>query len=1141
MKQLTPIARLFKGFFLPGHLQPRCLLLLFHTCLIFSCKTTTDKKNVLFEALDNKKTGINFTNKLHPTEEFNVLKYMYFYNGGGVGAGDFNNDGKIDLFFASNQEQNKLFLNTGNLQFRDVTAEAQIPNDSGWSTGISVVDINNDGMLDIYICRVGNLETLHSHNLLLVCQGIDKNGVPIYKDEAKDYGLDFSGFSTQAVFFDYDMDGDLDMYLLNHSIHQNGTFGKRSDKLETFNPLTGDRLYRNDGNKKFTDVTKQANIHSSVIGYGLGIVAADINLDGYPDLYVGNDFHENDYMYINQHDGTFRDELDDHLMHTSQYTMGVDIGDINNDGFPDIISMDMLPSDPEILKRSLGEDEYDLFAAKIGYGYNHQYTRNNLQLNRRNGMFSEIGMYSGVFATDWSWSPLWIDFDNDGCRDLFVSNGIPKRLNDIDYLNFISNEEIQNQLRTKTEERTSTLMSKFPEIKLPNKFFKNDSNLKFTDLQNMIDGDRPTFSNGAAFADLDKDGDLDIVVNNIDDPVILYQNKSNDLVAKKYADIKLKGSSKNINAIGSKIILFANQGIRVYEKYPARGFLSTMETPVHVGLENTRVDSAFLVWPDNSYQRISFDTSRHSMEFNYHPGLPAFDYSIITTHWKNPLRPMRDITNDVKLQYLHKENDFHEFDREPLLPHMLSTEGPALAIADINHDGLEDVFIGSSKREKSAVFLQDKSGTFKKLNEPALDLDSTFESVDACWTDVNHDGNPDLVIACGGNEYFGSDEHLTPRIYLNDGKGSLTYLPNSFDQLFVNASCISPCDFNGDGFIDFFVGGRSVPFDYGQVPHSYLLQNDGTGKFKDVTSQYAPEISKIGFVTQAQWFDIDRNGKKDLLLTLEWGGIVAFLNQDGKFTKKVLSDRKGWWNFVLPVDIDNDGDYDLIAGNLGLNSRLQASPAKPVRIYYYDFDGNGKKEQILTYFLEGREIPFANKEELEKQIPGLKKRYLYAQDFAKASLEDLFSLKKLQEADTLSADFFSNAVLINQGNLNFTTQALPWQAQLSPYRDALVINANNDSLPDILLLGNYYDNNIQMGRYDADFGTILVNKGKGQFTAESINGLAVKGEVRHAHPIKIAGKEAFVLARNNDSTMVIQFADAAGSLSKPTKKNSIKK
>ena len=1103
----------------------------FYTILLwFFIQACSSKKQgpALFRVLNAEKTGLDFNNKLTPTVQFNVFKYMYFYNGAGVGAGDFNNDGKIDLFFAANQGDDKLYLNTGNLQFRDVTGEARIPEDGGWSTGVSVVDINNDGLLDIYICRVGNHDILHSHNQLLVCQGIDKNGVPYYKDEAKQYGLDFSGFSTQAVFFDYDMDGDLDMYLLNHSIHQNGTFGPRAEKLQTFNPLTGDRLYRNDGNGHFTDVTKQSGIHSSVIGYGLGVVASDINLDGYPDIYVGNDFHENDYLYINQHNGTFKDDLTNEMMHTSQFTMGVDIADVNNDGFPEIISTDMLPSDPYILKRSLGEDDYDLFYNKLTYGYYYQYTRNNLQFNRRNGMFSETGLYSGVSATDWSWCPLWMDFDNDGLKDLFISNGIPKRLNDIDYVNYISNDEIQSKMRDdKIDENDAGLADKLPQIKIPNKFFKNDGDLVFQDVQNEVRDNPPTYSNGAVYADFDNDGDLDVVVNNIDAPALLYENTTNDKTRKPFLEISLKGSSKNINAIGAKILVYANGGIRTYEKYPVRGYMSSMETPVHIGLYHTTVDSMLLIWPDNTYQYLQYSAAHPFMKVTYRKNLPLYDYHRLTSFRKNPTRPMVDITDQTNLKYLHQENYFHEFDREPLIPHMVSTEGPALAVGDINHDGLEDVYLGSSKWKKSAVFLQEKPGKFIRLAEPALDRDSTYEDVDACWTDVNNDGNPDLVVASGGNEFYGQDTMLTPRVYLNDGHGNLHKLEGAFGQLFVNASCVVPYDFNGDGKTDLFIGGRSIPWQYGQVPQSYLLENDGNGKFTDVTEKYAKGLSHLGFVTQALWYDLDRDGDKDLIVSLEWGGIVAFINNHGTFTKKILSDKKGWWNFILPVDIDNDGDIDLIAGNLGLNSRLKASDSEPVRLYYNDFDENGTKEQVLTYYLQGKEIPFANIEELEKQLPSLKKKYPFAEDFAKASLADIFTKEKLETSDTLTANYFANSILVNEGGLNFKTIPMPWQAQLSPYRTAVVIDANGDHLPDILLGGNYYDNNIQMGRNDADFGTILLNLGGDKFAAESINGLQIRGQIRHILPINISGHGAFILAKNNDSTRVIQFKDPA--------------
>jgi enediyne biosynthesis protein E4 len=1102
--------------------------------LITSCRSGEPEQPSIFEVMDSDRTGLNFSNTLTQSNSINMLKYMYFYNGAGVGAGDFNNDGSIDLFFAANQQPNRLYLNAGNLQFKDITREARIPQDTGWSTGVSVADVNNDGLLDIYICRVGNYETLQSHNQLLICERIE-NGIPVYKEQAKEYGLDFSGFSTQAAFFDYDLDGDLDMYLLNHSLRYNSTFAGRSAYAGTYDSLSGHRMFRND-NGHFTNVTRESGINSSVIGYGLGIAVSDINLDGWPDLYIGNDFHENDYLYINQHNGTFKDELTNSIMHTSQFSMGVDVADIDNDAYPEIVSMDMLPSDPYILKRSLGEDAYDIFHTKIKHGYNYQYARNALQLNRRNGQFSEIGLYAGIYATDWSWAPLWMDFDNDGLKDLFVSNGIPKRLNDIDYVNYISNDEIQRKIRGgDMQEKDMALINKFPEIKLPNRFFRNTGNAHFEDEGNKIGNDRPTYSNGAVYADFDNDGDLDIVVNNINEPALLYRNTTNDKTGKHFLSIQLKGPAGNTNAVGAKAIVFADGGIRTYEKFAARGFQSSMELPLHIGLDNTEVDSMFIVWPDNTYQPVHWSDTNH-ITLKYVPGnLPKFDYTILTGASKSSLLPFIDITKGESpsgggspfagsLNYLHQENHFVEFDREPLIPHMVSTEGPALAVGDMNGDGLQDVFIGASKAKKNALFLQTRSGKFEKSAQPSLDSDSTCEDVDACWVDVNNDKWPDLVVASGGNEYYGRETFLLPRVYINDGKGRLSKIRDAFSDIYITASCMAPYDFNGDGFVDLFIGGRVYPYEYGHVPRSYLLLNDKTGKFKDVTAQYAPDLVQPGFVTQGKWIDIDKDGDQDLLTTMEWGGIHAYINNKGKFARQSITEKKGWWNFLLPCDIDQDGDIDLIAGNLGLNSRLTASDKEPIKMYYADFDDNGRKEQVLTYYLQGREIPFANKDELQRQIPVLKKRFLYAGDFAKATLAEIFTEDKLKKADIFTANYLSNAVLLNQGNMNFTVQPMPWQAQLTPYRDAVVINANNDSLPDILLGGNFYDNNIQMGRYDADMGTILVNKGKGILTAEAVNGAHIKGQVRHIAPIQIGKQQAYILAKNNDSLQVIKLS-----------------
>ncbi len=1093
------------------------LFCLFVITLCASCSQQSEDS--AFRLLSADETGLDFENTLVPDKNKNIFSYMYFYNGGGIGAGDLNNDGLIDICFTSNLGDNKIYLNKGSLKFEDVTDKTNFNTGKDWSNGVSIVDINQDGKLDIYVSQAAGFDFLKGKNLLFVCQSISKQGIPVYKEQAAEYGLDISALGTQATFFDQDLDGDLDCFLLNHSVHQNGTFGYRENFQGKFHPLAGDRYFENI-NQKFVDKTPQSGIISDVLGYGLGVAVSDVNLDGYPDMYIGNDFHENDYLYYNNRKGGFTESLNNSMMHTSQFSMGIDIADINQDAYPEIISLDMLPSDRQILKRSEGEDSYNIFHYKLRQGYNYQFARNNLQLNRgKSGKFSEIGLMANVYATDWSWTPLFFDFENDGFTDLFISNGIPKRMNDIDYIQFVSNENVQQKIsEKKMDENDLSLTDLLPEIKLPNRFFGNQKNLSFSDKSSVIDGNIDSFSNGAIYADFDNDGDLDIVTNNINDKAFFYENLSKHIANENdYLKINLKGAAGNLNAIGAKVWIQRGDQKLVAQKFPVRGFQSSMEIPLQMGIGDKRkINKIYLIWPDNTYQEINPKSDLTNLKFSYRSGLPTFDYpahlhSSDTEFWK-------DETIDSRLDFTHIENAYNEFDREALIPHMASAEGPAVAVGDLNMDGLDDVFFGNARYELSKIYQQSKDGKFTVLSNAEFEKDRDLEDVDALIHDFNRDGKNDLVVLSGGNEYRGNSIQLQPRLYLNGTTKNL----QAFNGIFVNGSKLGKLDFNRDGAMDLVITGRTIPAEYGKSPRSYFLKNDGRGNFSDVTSSVAPEFQNLGMVRSLEIVDVDHDADLDVVLALEWQPITIFENSNGRFKKKQIDKATGWWSAVKVVDVDLDGDLDIIAGNLGLNSRLKPTEEFPVKLYMGDFDDNQKYDQVLSYFMEEAEIPFANKMEMEKQFPLIKKQFIYAKDYAKAEIKD-FMGGRFSSGELLEANYFASVVYMNDGKGNYTKIPLPPLAQISPINTFEVIDVNHDKYPDLVVGANFYRSNIQMGRYDADFGTVLVNKGKGRFVVDDKYALSLSGELKSIKSITRNGKKAYIMSRNNEKTVLYSF------------------
>lgn len=1092
----------------------RILLLILLLNSFVACKKAT----TLFVKVNETQTHIYFENKLEDTPELNILNYLYYYNGAGVAAADFNNDGLVDLYFTGNQTQDKLYLNKENLKFEDITIEAGIENADNWTTGVTTVDINNDGLLDIYVCKVDGYRNLKGANLLYVNQGV-VNGIPIFKEAAASYGVDFRGFSTQATFLDYDVDGDLDLFLLNHSVHPNRNYGLGSQRI-TIDSLSGDKFFENI-NSSYVDVSTQAGIFQGKIGYGLGVSVSDVNNDGYPDIYVGNDFFENDYLYINQQNKTFKEVISDDvtkLGHTSHFSMGNAISDINNDGNNDIISLDMLPEDIKTYKTSGLEYPFQTYLYYLKNGYAPQYMQNTLHLNVGNGNFSEVAFQSGIASTEWSWSPLIADFDNDGHKDMYITNGILGATNDMDFINFISNEKIQKKINQGMSKEDLSFIKQLPKKKVSNYFFKNKGNNTFENVTEKWFSKTPSYSNGSTFADLDNDGDLDVIVNNVNEKALILENTSNSSSSKNnYLKAKFIGNAENTFGIGAKIHVFKNKDIITYENNTTRGYLSAVTPTINIGLGITKnIDSLYVVWPGGKYQTLKNVKSNQQISLDYKNASGNY-------YKANRMKGTSMLSNtDTLFNYKHKDLATVEFNRDPLIPFVSTNLGPSLSVADVNNDTLEDVFISGGKAQASKLFIQSNDGSFDSTQTNIFERDAMNEDVDHVFFDANNDGFKDLIVVSGGNE-FRKGKSLQPRLYFNKN-GIFTKDTIQFKNIELNASKVKAVDIDNDGDFDISMTSNVVPWQFGITPPQYIFKNDGQGNFSDVTKEISLDFFNIGNVQDVQWVDLNNDTYKDAIVIGHWMPISIFINDGEKLTlqkNNSLKNTNGWWNAIETEDFDKDGDLDMIVSNWGFNTRLQASISQPITLYSNDFDDNGSIEPLITYFYQGVETPFASKDELTKQLPFLNKKYLSYSAFANADFEDLFPKEKVQNALKKKVFELGTCYFENLGNNTYKKHLLPFMAQITSVNDIAVDDFNNDGFVDVLLVGNNYEISTQLGRFDASHGVLLLNDTKGFFTEETKQQFDIKGPARAIEKIKIKGVSHYIVTINNDSPVFL--------------------